>query len=123
MSNKIYTVLPDEIKEGYPHGQWLFDTPGLVLNFATPTLPDEPHLPDLEPMIKQFAAFMSSDELYMPFESPHTPGINYLHRNAAGRIMSTNPAWSRKIYARTRANGATLVDQTSGLPVLRKLRN
>jgi hypothetical protein len=121
---RIYSVLPDEIKDGFPHGQWLFDTPGLVLNFLTEVDPVESYLPLLEPMVKKLAAFIKSDEPFMEFESPHTPGINYLHRTAAARIMATNPAWSKKIYARTRSDGggAQIINE-NGLPVIRKLRN
>src|SRR4051812_46100969 len=103
---RIYSVLPDEIKDGFPHGQWLFDTPGLVLNFLCDVDPVETYLPILEPMVKKLGAFLMSGDEFMEFESPHTPGINYLHRAAAQRIMSTNPAWSRKIFARTRSDGS-----------------
>ena len=35
---KIFSVLPDEIRDMHPHGQWLLDQPGMVINFATETV-------------------------------------------------------------------------------------
>jgi hypothetical protein len=122
---RIYAPLPEEIKDAFPHGQWVFDTPGLILNFLTQTVEGFDYLPDLEPACKRLAEFLASDEELMAFESPHTPGINYLHRHAASRIIATIPAWSRRVYARTRENGSGVAvhDAETGLPVIRKIRN
>lgn len=121
---KIYTVLPDEIRNSHPHGQWVLDRPGLVLNFACDI--EDDHYPVLEPWARKLVEFIASDEPYLEFESPHFPGICYLHRAAAEHIICTNGAWSAKVLARNRpggnGNGVSIVDQ-AGLPVVRKLRN
>jgi hypothetical protein len=118
---KIFTVLPDEIRNMHPHGQWVFDQAGLVLNFACDIVDD--HFPDIEPWARKLVEFLASDEPYMEFESPHAPGVVYLHRHAAYKIITTQPAWSLKVMARTRPGGPTLMDSQTGLPVISKLRN
>jgi hypothetical protein len=118
---KIFTVLPDEIRNMHPHGQWVFDTPGLVLNFACEIVDD--HFPNIEPWVRALTELLEGSKPYLEFESPHAPGIVYLHRAAAAHIIATQPAWSAKVMARTRPGGPTLVDAETNLPVLRKLRN
>jgi hypothetical protein len=118
---KIYTVLPDEIRNLHPHGQWVFDRPGLVLNFACDVEND--HFPVVEPWVEKLAAFIASEAPYMEFESPHAPGICYLFRHAAEHIILTQPAWSAKVMTRMRKDGPMIVDHNTGLPVISKLRN
>jgi hypothetical protein len=118
---KIYTVLPEEIRNMHPHGQWVFDRPGLILNFACDIRDD--HFPDITPWAEKLEAFIKSDADYLEFESPHTPGINYLRRVAAEHIILTQSAWSAKVMTRMRKDGPMIVDHDSGLPVISKLRN
>ena len=119
---KIYTVLPDEIRNMHPHGQWVFDRPGLVLNFACEVIDD--HYPDVEPWARKLADLLASDDPFMEFESPHVPGVLYLHCAAAEHIICTQGAWSMKVLARSRPGGAvSILDEGTGLPVVRKVRN
>lgn len=111
---KIYTVLPDEIRNFHPHGQWVFDTPGLVINFVCDV---EDHIPVVEPWARKLAEFQRGPAEFLEFESPHLPGICYLTRAAAEHIILTHGAWSQKVMAR----GRNVIDHDSGLPVIRKV--
>ena len=116
--SKIFTVLPDEIRDMHPHGQWLLDQPGQIINFACEI--EDDHYPVLEPWVRRLEEFRKSDAAYMEFESPHLPGVCYLTREALNHIVLTMPAWSRKVMARS-TKSMQLVDASSGLPVVRKL--
>jgi len=115
---KIFTVLPDEIRNMHPHGQWSGGTPGWIINFSTDII--DGHFPDIEPWARKLEAFRASDDEFMEFESPHLPGVCYLHRNALQHIVLTMPAWSAKVMARPKANGVQLIDSESGVPIVRK---
>ena len=115
---KIYTVLPDEIREMHPHGQWLFDQPNQQINFSTDV--EDDHYPVILPWVERLEEFRNSDAAYMEFESPHLPGICYLTRVALDHIVGTMPAWSRKVMARS-SKTMQLLDSGTGLPVVRKL--
>jgi len=117
---KIYTVWPDEIRNMHPHGQWVFDQPGLVLNFACEA---NDHVADVEPWAEKLEDFLKSGKPYMEFESPHTPGVIFLHRHAAEHIICTQPAWSQKVMTRMRPGGPMIIDDATGLPVISKIRN
>lgn len=114
---KIYTVLPDEIRNMHPHGQWSGAAPGWVINFATDII--DGHFPDIEPWARKLEEFRKSDEDFMEFESPHLPGVCYLHRSALDLIVLTQPAWSAKVMAR-QSKGVQLMDAESGVPLIRK---
>lgn len=119
---KIYTVLPDEIRNLHPHGQWVFDRPGLVLNFACEIIEGE-HLADIKPWAEKLDEFLKSKADVLAFESPHTPGVNYLRRVAAEHIILTQVAWSAKVMTRMRKGGPMIIDDATGLPVISKIRN
>jgi hypothetical protein len=119
---KLYTVLPDEIRNMHPHGQWSLDRPGSVINFACDIIGD--HFPDVEPWARRLEQFRRSEETLMEFESPHLPGKCFLTHAAADHIVMTQPAWSAKVMYRPRANGgADIVDAATNMrvPILRKL--
>ena len=115
---KIFSVLPDEIRDMHPHGQWLLDQPGMVINFATEV--EDQHYPVIAPWMQRLEDFRKSDEPFMEFESPHLPGICYLTRAAAEHIVLGMPAWSKKVMARS-TKTMQVLDSASGLPVVRKL--
>jgi len=116
---KIYTVLPDEVREAHPHGQWVLDTPGSIINFACELAAE--HIPDVAPWADRLEEFRASKDEYMEFESPHLPGRYFLHRLALDHILMTQPAWSRKVMPRQQENGRTqLVDASSGVPLVRR---
>jgi hypothetical protein len=115
---KIYTVLPDEIRNMHAHGQWYLDTPGAIINFNCETID---HIPDVATWAEKLEAFRKSGEAMMEFESPHLPGRCFLHRAVLEHVIMTQPAWSAKVMARPRANGnVQLVDSETGLPVVRR---
>jgi len=119
---RIFTVLPDEIRNGHPHGQWVFDRPGLVLNFAT-EIDEETNMPIIEPWAKRLAEFIAGDEPYLVFDSPHTPNEVYLHRAAAEHIIATQPAWSAKVAVRNRPQAPVEYrDSETGVPLVLKRR-
>lgn len=120
--HRIYTVLPDEIRAAFPHGQWIFDQAGQVINFACEV--DEPHVPNVEAMVRRLEAFQASEEEFMEFESPHLPGRYFLHRVALDHILLTQPAWSAKVKPQQNENGKIqLLDSESGRPILRRRLN
>jgi hypothetical protein len=115
---KIYTVLPDEIRAAFPHGQWILDQQGQIINFACDV---DAHIPNVEDMVRRLAAFKASDDDFMEFESPHLPGRYFLHRAALEHIILTQPAWSAKVKPRQPENGRVqILDSESGLPVVRR---
>jgi hypothetical protein len=119
----IFTTQPDEIRGKHPHGQWVFDTAGLVVNFLTDVDP-ETNYPIVEPWARRLAEFLASDpakEPYLRFESPHTYNVAYLHRAAAARIILTHAAWSEKVRPRPSGNGVKVVDADTGMPIIRKV--
>jgi len=119
---KIYTVLPDEIRDMHPHGQWTLDVPGVVINFACDVTED--NMPIIEPWADALTNFRNSSDERMAFQSPHLPGTCYLHRSTLDHIIATQPAWSRKVIARQQDHGQVqLLDATSGLPVVRRKLN
>jgi hypothetical protein len=118
---KIYTVLPDEIRNMHAHGQWCLDLPGALINFSCAV---EDHIPDTATWAEKLEQFRASDDVLMEFESPHMPGRAFLHRSALDHIVLTQPAWSQKIMARPSGNGKVqLMDSETGLPVLRRKLN
>lgn len=125
---KIHLPLPDEIQGLHAHGQWVLAAgigqpgqTGGVLNFSTDVFEDG--YPDVETWAHKLEEFRASDELLMEFESPHVPGVCFLHRKALDLIVMTQPAWSRKVLPRQKAGGAELVDAGTGLPLVSRLRN
>jgi hypothetical protein len=118
---KILTVRPDEMLEGHPHGQWVLDVMGGIINFACEIIND---VPDVAPWAERLEAFRASSDETMEFESPHMPGRYFLHRPALDHIIMTNCAWSRKVLPRQNPNGdVELVDARSGVPLVRRKMN
>jgi hypothetical protein len=119
---KIYTVLPDEIRDMHPHGQWTLDVPGVAINFACDVTEDR--MPIIEPWARALSDFRASTDDVMEFQAPHLPGTCYLHRSVLEHIIATQPAWSRKVLPRPKDNGRVqLVDAGSGLPMVRRKLN
>jgi hypothetical protein len=118
---KIYTVLPDEVRNMHAHGQWCLDLPGALINF---NCDNTDHVPDVDVWARKLEEFRASRDELMEFESPHMPGRYFLHREALNHIILTQPAWSAKVMARPSENGKVrLLDAETGMPVVRRKLN
>ena len=118
---RIYTVLPDEVRNMHPHGQWCLDLPGALVNFDCESTD---HIPDVDVWAEKLEAFRKSGDETMEFASPHMPGRYFLHRAALDHIILTQPAWSAKVMARpSSSNGVRLLDAETGMPVVRRKLN
>ena len=128
----VYVPLQDEIVDKHPHAQLLFDTAGppgiesfghngLFVNVDCPARKDFPYLPDTEWVMKQLEDFEASGEAFMLFESPHINGAAYyLKRAALPHIIAVCPAWSAKVRPKAVLEGTQLVDENTGVPILKR---
>lgn len=126
MKTKQIFIVPNAELEGKAaHGQFLFDRPGLFMNFACEV--DDVNVGKIEPWARKLDEFMRGDEPYLEFDSPHLPGKCYLSRAGAAHIVGVFPAWSDKMRAQVKSkdiqllapNGAE-IPAPGALPILRK---
>ena len=122
---QIYIAPNVELEGQAAHGQFLFDRPGLFMNFACEV--DELNVGILEPWAKKLDEFLRGDEAYLEFDSPHLPGRCYLSRYGASHVVGVFPAWSSKVRAQTKEkdiqlltpNGAP-IPNAGEIPIIRK---
>lgn len=119
---KVIWVSPaDEIKDKHPHGQLLFDKPGLFCNFACEVVE---HVGQVDDMALGLQTFLEGGQRFLEFESPHTPGKCYLTRYGAEHVIAVMPAWSDKVRPKLEPNGdgVELRDSVTGVPLVRRVR-
>lgn len=115
---QIFITPSGELEGKHAHGQFLFDRPGLFMNFACDV--DEVNVGVIEPWARKLDDFLRGDEPYLEFDSPHLPGRCYLSRYGAAHIVGVFPAWSDKVRATPTLGTKLLTPDGATIPVVRR---